>query len=138
MDRQLRTPIHARLFSEPKDSKVLIVTSAKASKKKKLALSKKAEVLVAASWASLLKDLGRRGIVNLLIEGGGEVIASALKARVVREAYFFVAPILIGGQSSAGSVGGLGIQSLKDSVPVVGWKCRSLGNDFLIHGEVDV
>ena len=134
LDRRLRTPVNARIFSEPRNSKVLIVTGRKASKNKIKALSKKAEILKSSNWGSLLKELGKRGIVNLLIEGGGEVIASALESKIVNEVYFFVAPTLIGGKNAVGSVGGLGAKSLKNAVSIASWETKSLGRDLLVHG----
>ena len=63
-----------------------------------------------------MEILGKRGITSVLIEGGGEINASAIAAGVVDKVMCFVAPKLIGGQNAPGPIGGVGIRSLADAV----------------------
>ena len=82
------------------------------------------------------KVLGKRGIVRLLIEGGGEVVGSAVAQKVVNEVYFFVAPMIIGGKRSIASVGGPEIASLKNAVKIKNFKASFAGKDLLIRGTL--
>src|SRR5437899_4351278 len=64
------------------------------------------------SLATVLKNLGKRGITSVLIEGGGEVLGQALDARLIDKVQLFLGPILSGG-------------------PVIafpGWVARNTGN----------
>ena len=49
------------------------------------------------SLADALKDLGKRGITSVLIEGGGDVLGQALDARLIDKVQLYVGPILTGG-----------------------------------------
>ncbi|RYD26317.1 MAG: bifunctional diaminohydroxyphosphoribosylaminopyrimidine deaminase/5-amino-6-(5-phosphoribosylamino)uracil reductase RibD, partial [Verrucomicrobiaceae bacterium] len=44
----------------------------------------------------LLQDLAGRGVMSVLIEGGGEVLASAFAAGVVDDVVFYMAPLISG------------------------------------------
>jgi len=45
---------------------------------------------------SVLRDLGKRGVVTVLIEGGGQVLGEAFQDGLVDEACFYFAPLLCG------------------------------------------
>src|SRR6478735_9274514 len=49
------------------------------------------------SLASVLKDLGKRGITSVLIEGGGKVLGEALEKRLIDKVQIYLGPILTGG-----------------------------------------
>jgi diaminohydroxyphosphoribosylaminopyrimidine deaminase/5-amino-6-(5-phosphoribosylamino)uracil reductase len=49
------------------------------------------------SLASVLKDLGKRCITSVLIEGGGEVLGEALDKRLIDKVQIYLGPILTGG-----------------------------------------
>ncbi len=48
------------------------------------------------SLPRVLADLGKLGVTNLLIEGGGKVLGAAFAAGVVNEIAFFIAPMTLG------------------------------------------
>jgi diaminohydroxyphosphoribosylaminopyrimidine deaminase / 5-amino-6-(5-phosphoribosylamino)uracil reductase len=47
-------------------------------------------------WSEVLKDLHRRGVSRLLVEGGAEVAEGLVKAGKVNEVVIYLAPILVG------------------------------------------
>ena len=47
-------------------------------------------------WSDVLKDLHRRGVSRLLVEGGAEVAGGLIKAGKVNEVVIYLAPILVG------------------------------------------
>lgn len=55
---------------------------------------------------ALLDELARRGVRQLLVEGGGEVLASFFRAGLVDRFTVFVAPVLIGGSSAPALIAG--------------------------------
>ena len=49
------------------------------------------------SLASVLKDLGKKNVTSVLIEGGGDVLGQALDARLIDKVQLYLGPILTGG-----------------------------------------
>ena len=47
-------------------------------------------------WSEVLKDLHRRGVSRLLVEGGAEVAEDMVKAGKVNEVVIFLAPLVVG------------------------------------------
>jgi len=64
-------------------------------------------------------------IKSIFVEGGGEVIASMLKEKIVDKIAVAIAPIIIGGQTAKSFVSGNGIEHLKDAIklekPSIQW-----------------
>ena len=83
--------------------------------------------------AAVLRELGRRRFTNLLVEGGGEVLASFLAADAIDEAHVFVAPKLVGGKPAPTPLGGAGIAQLADASRFPHTQVRVLDGDVYIH-----
>lgn len=88
-----------------------------------------------AEWVSLLADLGQRNVTALLLEGGGELAASALAARVVNQVAFFVAPKILGGRESRPVVGGAERTSLDEAWQLSRLRVERVGDDLLLQGN---
>jgi diaminohydroxyphosphoribosylaminopyrimidine deaminase / 5-amino-6-(5-phosphoribosylamino)uracil reductase len=86
----------------------------------------------------LLEELGKRGVLSLLVEGGSEVHASFFADRLVDKVHAYIAPRLIGGREAPGPLGGEGVEHLADAVPLRELDATRLGADLLITGYVDV
>ena len=61
----------------------------------------------------LLAALGRRGYNEVLVEGGGELLAGFFALGLVDEVEACVAPIVIGGRAASTPVGGIGIERIE-------------------------
>ncbi|MBQ6352592.1 MAG: bifunctional diaminohydroxyphosphoribosylaminopyrimidine deaminase/5-amino-6-(5-phosphoribosylamino)uracil reductase RibD [Lentisphaeria bacterium] len=88
------------------------------------------------AWEALLDDLGRRGMVNLLIEGGGELAASVLAARAADRVEFHIAPKILGGRESRPAVGGASPERLALARGLRNVEVERLGEDVLIAGDL--
>ena len=139
LDSQARIPLEARILSGK--PKTIIVTTKYATISKVNELKEAgAEVLIAGERGGkidlkkLIKKLGELGVTSLLLEGGGEVLSSALSARIVDKALFFIAPKIIGGRDAPTTVGGEGVKSINEAVPLKRIKVRRFGGDVLIEG----
>ena len=66
------------------------------------------------SLASVLKDLGKRNVTSVLIEGGGEVLGHALDARLIDKVQLYLGPILTGGPVIA--FPGRGAENARDAM----------------------
>jgi diaminohydroxyphosphoribosylaminopyrimidine deaminase/5-amino-6-(5-phosphoribosylamino)uracil reductase len=86
----------------------------------------------------LLDELGRRGMLSLLVEGGGEVHASFFAEGLVDKVHAYVAPRLIGGREAPGPLGGNGVEHLADTPYLRDLDYVRLGDDILLTGYVDV
>ena len=82
----------------------------------------------------LMSLLGMKGITSVLIEGGGQVHASALKEKVVDKIVFFFAPTLIGGQNAPSVIAGEGIGALKDALKIKHLTVTPVGKDLMVEG----
>ena len=88
------------------------------------------------SISDLMKQLGDIGCLSVLIEGGGEVAASALDERVVDKILYFYAPRIIGGCDAVPSVAGLGAETVASAVKLDKIKVRRFGDDIAVEGYV--
>ena len=86
------------------------------------------------SLRSVLRDLGRRGVEQVLIEGGGRTLGEAFDGGLVDRVVFYIAPVLMGGPVSA--VGGRGAGAIADGVPLENVSYRVVGGDMRIEGSV--
>ena len=86
--------------------------------------------------STLARVLAGRGVRSVLMEGGGELNASALRAGIVNKLVVFVGPKIIGGRGAPTLVGGLGTASLSGAVPLSGMKVTQCGVDLVIEAYV--
>lgn len=90
----------------------------------------------AEEWEELLLRLGSENAVSMLIEGGGELAASALEAGAVDEIEFHIAPKILGGKHSRTSVGGLDPDTVQAHFPLKKMTVSKLGNNLRINAFV--
>ncbi len=83
---------------------------------------------------SLLRELSRREILSLLVEGGGEIHGSFLEVGVVDEVFFFLGPVIIGGKEAPCAVAGRGAETLSQALWLSDLRVRHLGDSLLLHG----
>jgi diaminohydroxyphosphoribosylaminopyrimidine deaminase/5-amino-6-(5-phosphoribosylamino)uracil reductase len=79
----------------------------------------------------LLSKLAGRGITHLLVEGGGEVSASFMRAELVDRLFLFIAPKLVGGDGVPW-LGGPGVARMADAIPLSVRETRRLGDDLVV------
>jgi len=71
-----------------------------------------------------------------MVEGGGEMNAAVLKAKLVNHVQLYVAPTLLGGAASKGVIGGAGPRRLADAWKLRQVRTRVLGKDVVVEGDV--
>ena len=59
-----------------------------------------------------LLDLGNRGMTNLLIEAGGELLASFVEADEIDEYHIYIGAMLLGNQQALSPLGGVGVDKI--------------------------
>ncbi len=84
----------------------------------------------------LMNTLGKMKIDSVLIEGGGNINASALSAKIVNKVYSYIAPKIIGGKESLSPVTGKGLEYIKDAITLDKMNFEKIGDDILITGYI--
>jgi diaminohydroxyphosphoribosylaminopyrimidine deaminase / 5-amino-6-(5-phosphoribosylamino)uracil reductase len=84
------------------------------------------------SLGTVLRDLGKREVVSVLIEGGGEVLTEALDQGLVDKFQIYIAPIFTGGKVLA--FGGGGAASTTGAVRVTRTEYERIGGDVCVIG----
>jgi diaminohydroxyphosphoribosylaminopyrimidine deaminase / 5-amino-6-(5-phosphoribosylamino)uracil reductase len=85
--------------------------------------------------SELLKELGKRRISSLLVEGGGRVLGSFMESGFADECHFFYAPKILGDSHGTNMLSGATRAKIADAVPVYGLKTRKFGEDLLVSGR---
>ena len=129
-------PTSSRLLETVEAAPVLVVTTAAGAAQLSGWRGRGAEVvgLADAEVKSVLTELGRRGMTNVLVEGGAGTLGRFRDAGEMDEIYAFVAPKLFGGVDALAPIGGLGVAELDDARSLAHWDVERLGDDLLIHG----
>lgn len=83
---------------------------------------------------ALLEELGRRGMLTVLFEGGGIVLGSLFDRRLVDRVQAIIAPVIIGAASAPGAVAGLGVERMAQAPRLRDIEVTRLGEDVLIEG----
>jgi diaminohydroxyphosphoribosylaminopyrimidine deaminase/5-amino-6-(5-phosphoribosylamino)uracil reductase len=88
------------------------------------------------SLAAVLKDLGKRGITSVLIEGGGEVLGEALDKRLIDKVQIYLGPILTGGPVIA--FPGRGTNKTSDALRLRDLGYQRIGQTVCVTGYPDL
>jgi diaminohydroxyphosphoribosylaminopyrimidine deaminase / 5-amino-6-(5-phosphoribosylamino)uracil reductase len=144
VDSRLRTPpaSHAvRLAREnPNGLPLLIACTESAPAEREAALSADGIEIVRlppddggrVDLAALMSLLARREVISVLVDGGGELHAAFIAARLAQKALFFIAPKIAGGRDAPTPVEGAGVGVMSDAIPLYGSAVCRLGADFLV------
>ncbi|WP_437275491.1 RibD family protein [Sorangium sp. So ce375] len=145
----LGVPEGARLLQshgsgQPAGGRVLVFGAAgRASREARARLEERgAEVVVVpaddhgrVSLRHALAELHARGVRRLLVEGGGAVLTSFLRARLADRAEVEIAPRILG-DTAIPAVGALGEAPLASAIDLREPAVELLGGNVLVRGEV--
>jgi diaminohydroxyphosphoribosylaminopyrimidine deaminase/5-amino-6-(5-phosphoribosylamino)uracil reductase len=84
----------------------------------------------------IVEALGREGIQTALIEGGSTFAWAAVAEGVVDRLIVYLAPKLVGGREAPGILGGPGVESLMDALPVSIRSVERVGPDLKVVADV--
>ena len=141
IDSGLRTPPGARLLDSKHPGAAWILCAPRAAPRRRAALERAGARLVevparaghlelGAAW----RELGRLGVGDLLVEGGGGLAAALLRAQLVDRMHFFLAPLLIGADGVP-VLGKLGVARLADALRPARLSWHRLGPDLHVTAE---
>ncbi len=133
-----RTPaqraFHWRLFSVP--GPILIYTEAGDVAGRRQLEERGATVvtLPAVEPAAVLADLYARDVRSVLVEGGAEVLASFVASGLYDQVAVDCAPLLIGGATAPGPLGGAGAPALGAAPRLEHLHAQRRGGDLILAG----
>jgi diaminohydroxyphosphoribosylaminopyrimidine deaminase/5-amino-6-(5-phosphoribosylamino)uracil reductase len=141
LDPALRTPLDSYILSKDiSGSTVLVIGEDVPLARCSAYLKKGAQILKipvkkgSFSWKDLAGQLVVRGVLHVLVEGGGVTAAWALREGSVNRMELFLAPKLLGA-SGIPAVGDLGPVSLGKAVGMSLKKIRRIGEDLQVTAE---
>ncbi len=132
VDSKLRIPLNSKIFSKKSPAKTIIATTNLSPKKRIRQFQKKnAEILIVnntngrVNLKALMKMLAKKGIINILAEGGANLAASLLDEGFVDKVLFFIAPKIIGNKNR-----------VNEALVVKNLTAKKTGKDFLLEGRL--
>lgn len=137
LDSKLRIPLESRVLDG--ESRTIIATTDLADEKKIDSLNKipSVEVIISEEKSGRIdlekffRELARREITSILVEGGGSVNFSLLAEKLVDKIFAIVAPKILGGSKSPTSIDGIGFETALELHEI---STQVLGGDIWIEG----
>ncbi|HTX43326.1 MAG TPA: 2,5-diamino-6-(ribosylamino)-4(3H)-pyrimidinone 5'-phosphate reductase [Methanocella sp.] len=144
VDSKARIPLTADVFKKGAGKRIVVVSKAAPADKVE-ALKEKADVIVAGDnevdLPEMARELKRRGIDRLMVEGGATLNWAMARAGLVDEVSTFVGNIMIGGRDAPTFMDGEGISDRAEAIElelskyepvdegiVLTWHVRSSGS----------
>jgi diaminohydroxyphosphoribosylaminopyrimidine deaminase/5-amino-6-(5-phosphoribosylamino)uracil reductase len=140
VDSKGRIPLDCNLL-KTEGGQVILATTNKISKEKIEGLKKRGVEIILnecengrVNLKALMKELAKREITSVLVEGGGEITASVLKDKLADKFTAFISPMIIGGKDAVSPVGGKGIEKIINSAKIHKFSIKKIGEDIMIEG----
>jgi len=142
VDSKLCIPIKSSVLTDDNPHQTIIATTSNAPSRKITAIKKfGAEVLVVkkerngkVSFSSLLKELGKREIMSVLVEGGSGMITALLKVNLVDKMIIPISPRILGKGLEA--IGDLNINKIRNAIKFSSFKTMKKGDDLIFEGTI--
>jgi len=142
VDGRGSTPETAQVFREPGNTLVVLsgpVDKARAEAYRQVGsdvieLPRKSAGESLVDLEQLLRELGKREMTHILVEGGGKLVGSLFDANLIDRLIVLIAPIVIGGLDAPSPVGGKGIGRIREAFAIDRMTVIKSGNDIMISG----
>lgn len=135
LDTCLKIPVDSNIVQDSA-AKTLIFTGKNINKQKAEELKKQVEIISLPSdhvpVDQVLKILGERNIMSILVEGGAAIHASFIEAKAFQQVILYIAPKIIGGRNAIPFVGGEGIHLMENAQNLIFQKIERIGSDMKI------
>ncbi len=143
IDPKARISLSSRIVQSAKDFPTIIAVHENASRELKVKLQDSGCELVeltsnnsAEIVDEILILLGKKGIQNLLVEGGGKTLGSFFDASQVDEIQVYIAPFIIGGSDAISPVGGAGILEMAQRRKIASFGYEMIDDNMLLSGRL--
>lgn len=138
LDSQLRIPLDAQVLNVEEAKTILVIDQQTSSENIALLKEKGVDVLAVSSndnglnLEEVLFALYERGITDVLVEGGGAVNASFLRAGLIDKYLIYMAPKILGGHRALTPFTGVDVELMDEAVDIVFDSVESVGPDLRI------
>jgi diaminohydroxyphosphoribosylaminopyrimidine deaminase/5-amino-6-(5-phosphoribosylamino)uracil reductase len=136
IDPRLRTPRDAQLVRTAGDIPTILVTAPETPPARRRLFEKAGVQLLSVregrdglDLRAMLEELARRGMTNMLVEGGGKTLGAFFDQGLADEAIVFISRRLIGGESAISPLAGRGPSRMKDICQPIWTKLARMGED---------
>ncbi|MFC5463381.1 bifunctional diaminohydroxyphosphoribosylaminopyrimidine deaminase/5-amino-6-(5-phosphoribosylamino)uracil reductase RibD [Lederbergia graminis] len=142
MDSTLRIPLESKLVTD-KQAPTWIFTSQAYNKDKKKKLEDQGILVFvtkgteSVDTSEVVEILGENLVSSLIIEGGGNIHASFLEARLIDKIILYMAPKLVGGQNAPSFLSGNGVMKMADAINISNMTIEMIGPDIKFTGYPD-
>ncbi|MCF0233804.1 MAG: bifunctional diaminohydroxyphosphoribosylaminopyrimidine deaminase/5-amino-6-(5-phosphoribosylamino)uracil reductase RibD [Thermoguttaceae bacterium] len=116
-----QTPVAKKEFWESKGAEVIILDAP--AREQRIVL--------------LMENLAKRGMTNVLVEGGGELLGHLFDLEYIYEVNVYVAPKIVGGKDAVVPVGGVGRELMRKAATLRNKKSEIIGPDIMISGRIN-
>jgi diaminohydroxyphosphoribosylaminopyrimidine deaminase / 5-amino-6-(5-phosphoribosylamino)uracil reductase len=129
-DSRARLPLNSQLLQTQDQAPVLIITAPTAPADRISSLEAAgAQIIPATDLEQALRELGRREITSLFLEGGRTLASSFASACLIDESHTFIGPVLLGNQPNPAPRAAVTGPARQNAL----WSStKSVGNDTLI------
>ena len=142
IDSQLRIPTNSKMLHMDSSAGTLIVTACQNDKKQHELESLGVEILYCpgtdgrVDLMSVWRELGRRNVQRLLLEGGATLATAVFAAGLVDQVMIFIAPKFLVGRPVHSLFSGPGHDKMADAVTLTDLRYQQVGHDILITGDI--
>ncbi|TCP61236.1 bifunctional diaminohydroxyphosphoribosylaminopyrimidine deaminase/5-amino-6-(5-phosphoribosylamino)uracil reductase RibD [Baia soyae] len=141
-DSSLRLPLDSPLLDTSNAQTWIFCTDEASIEKEKQLLKHGVRVIRTGNGRHVnlhhaMKYLGDNGIKSVLLEGGGHLNWSMLKASLVQKAVIFIAPKLLGGRNSISPISGEGFDRMGLATQLNNLSVEQFGADVCVIGYIN-
>jgi diaminohydroxyphosphoribosylaminopyrimidine deaminase / 5-amino-6-(5-phosphoribosylamino)uracil reductase len=138
LDNRLRLPLDSTLATTTAEAPTIVFTNCIDPEPVARLQEKGVEVVPIEGGArnirAVVKELMKREIQSVLVEGGTEVAGACIDARIVDKITFICSPIIIGGKEAPVAIGGKGVAELSEALRLTDIEVTRHGDDIEITG----
>jgi diaminohydroxyphosphoribosylaminopyrimidine deaminase / 5-amino-6-(5-phosphoribosylamino)uracil reductase len=137
LDENLRLSTASQLVRTATESPLVVFAGEQPEESKLEALRERGVDVITfgtRDLLSILKELARRSVQSILIEGGATLAGSFVDAGLINKATFFVAPLILGGREAPGPIAGSGAEVVRHALKLRDVTTTHRGEDLEITG----
>lgn len=141
-DSNGRTPLDSAVLNTGEAKTIIALTNNANRNFIEAIIEKGAEVIICpennkkVDIEFLIKELGKRGIDSILLEGGSTLNFSAIQAGVVDKVFSFISPKMFGGETANTPIGGAGFENITDAITLNIDNVHRFDDDLMITSYI--
>jgi diaminohydroxyphosphoribosylaminopyrimidine deaminase/5-amino-6-(5-phosphoribosylamino)uracil reductase len=143
LDSQLRLPVTSQLVRTAQQAPLWVACHADTPRERRRPLEEAGVEIIDLPGAdtgldleALLRELGKRHLTSLLVEGGGHVIGGFVEKGLADDFYFFYAPKNLADPEAIPMVSGKARDTMSEALPAFNLQVRRFGEDIMVYGRL--